>query len=215
MAPLVLIPLRSSPVGLSRLGGLLSPAERIRLATAMLTDVVGALHDSGLDRLVALAGDERAAAVAEDLDLRVHTDPPDGGLDTAVASAVARLAPEDPVAVVMPDLPRLSVRDLRALLSATAPVVVAPTGDGGTGALLRRPGGVIPTAYGPDSAARHLALAREAGLPTATVRSPGLSRDVDTPADLHALTPAAVGPATAAFLTWRAAAEESQSRSSD
>lgn len=215
MAPLVLLPLRSSPVGLSRLAGLLSPAERLRLATAMLTDVVGALHDGGVDRLAVLAGDERAVAIARTLDLPVHTDPPDGGLDGAVAAAVDRLGAGAPVAVVMPDLPRLSARDVRALLGAAVPVVVAPTADGGTGALVRRPARAIPTAYGPGSSARHLLLAREAGLPTATVRSPGLGRDVDTPADLRSLTPSAVGPATAGFLASLAPRNGAQPRSAD
>lgn len=196
----VLLPLRSSPAGLTRLAGALSASDRDRLAAAMLGDVVATLRAAGLHDLTALTAGRAAAGSARGLGLEVRPDAGAAGLDAAIAAAVAEIGEEEPVAVVMPDLPCLTICDISALLRPTEPVVVAPTGDGGTGALLRRPAGVIPTAYGPGSADRHLRLADRAGVGATLIRAPGLSRDVDTVADLRSLEGDAVGPATGALL---------------
>jgi 2-phospho-L-lactate guanylyltransferase len=63
-------------------------------------------------------------------------------------------------------------------------VLVAPTHDGGTGALLRRPADVIAPAFGVASAAAHLRAARQAGVRAGLIWRPGLARDIDHPADL-------------------------------
>ncbi|MDP8969360.1 MAG: hypothetical protein M3N52_02430, partial [Actinomycetota bacterium] len=57
---------------------------------------------------------------------------------------------------------------------------------GGTGALLRRPAQVMGTAFGEQSAAAHLRLAREARVRHVRLRLPGLALDVDTPVQLRA-----------------------------
>jgi 2-phospho-L-lactate guanylyltransferase (CobY/MobA/RfbA family) len=77
---------------------------------------------------------------------------------------------------------------------------VAPTRDGGTGGLLRRPGDVIATRYGGASGLRHLRLAQQAGVSTARVDLPGFAHDVDTWADVADLRDAPVGQATAAVI---------------
>lgn len=210
MTPHVLLPLRSSPAGLTRLAGTLSAPDRNRLAAAMLADVVATLRAAGLHDLTALTAGGAAAESARELGLEVRPDAGARGLDAAVADAVAGIGGDEPVAVVMPDLPCLTICDVSALLRAAEPVVVAPTGDGGTGALLRRPARVIPTAYGPDSATRHVRLAHRAGVGAALVRAPGLSRDVDTVDDLESLRGDAVGPATGAFLASSAPLTPSQ-----
>ena len=82
---------------------------------------------------------------------------------------------------------------------AAAPaVVVAPTVDGGTGALLRRPAGVIATAYGPSSAAAHTALAEQAGLTAVRLDLAELALDVDTPEALEE-----AGRRSSAVQRWR------------
>ena len=51
----------------------------------------------------------------------------------------------------------------------------------------RRPSAIRP-AFGEGSCARHVAAAREAGVPFAVEELPSLALDLDTPADLVALT---------------------------
>ena len=193
-----LVPIRSPGVGKTRLAAAgLSPTQRATLSAAMLADVTGALRHADVDSIVVAAAGDEAAAAAAALNLDVLIDPPDTTtLDAAVASAAARIRAAGSLLVVMADLPRLMPEEIDELLSGDAPVVVAPTADGGTGALLRTPPQVIATAYGPQSAHRHLRLADEAGISAQMVRLDGLRHDIDTIDDLEELRNGPVGPAT-------------------
>lgn len=200
-APLALVPLRAPGAGKTRLATVLSPDARAALAIAMLRDVVAALRQSGVTEVVVAAGGAGATEVATTLGLSAITDPAgQPGLDVALTTACAQLGGDRDVLVVAADLPRIGATDIRAVLDADAEVVVAPTAAGGTGALLRRPVTVIPTAYGPGSAQRHLDLAQRAGARTATIDRDGLFHDVDTFTDLAALHEVELGAATAALL---------------
>jgi 2-phospho-L-lactate guanylyltransferase len=71
----------------------------------------------------------------------------------------------------------------RVLAAANAPVAVVPSADGGgTNVLAWRDPATFAPSFGPDSAARHLAV------PGAVrVDDPGLALDVDTVDDLRAV----------------------------
>lgn len=195
------VPLRSPGDGKSRLSPGLDRGARADLAAAMVADVVAALRGAAVDRVVVAASDAAAAAVAAALDVDVLLDPPGaGGLDAAIAHASAVLAPDGDLLVVQADLPALTAADVDAVVTTAAAVVIAPTRDGGTGALLRRPAACIPTAFGADSAAAHRDLARAAGLEPTVLELPGFATDVDVWADLVAVD-ADAGPATRAFLS--------------
>ena len=195
-----LVPLRDPGHGKTRLRGVLSTARRAALASAMLDDVVSALREAALTRIVVAAGGPVAAEVASALDVEVTRDPPSvGGLNAALVASSRRLGPVDELLIVAADLPRLTTNDVSAVLRSDAEVVVSPTRGGGTGGLLRRPGDRIPPAYGPGSAQRHLALAAEVGASSATVETCGFAEDVDTEDDLARL---GVGPLGAATSRW-------------
>lgn len=186
---------------MSRLSEVLAPEERAALAGAMLADVVHALREAGVARLVVVADGPHAAAAATALHVDVVHDPPGRhSLDDAIAAGTAVLAREDALLVVAGDLPRLTPADVRSLVEHPEHVVVAPTNDGGTGGLLRRPPRNIATAYGPHSAANHIRLAREAGLTATMAHVEGFNQDVDTPADLAAVLRGPVGAATGRYL---------------
>ena len=68
-------------------------------------------------------------------------------------------------------------------------VAIVPDRHGtGTNALALAPPGAIQPAFGEGSCARHVAAAREAGVPFAVEELPSLALDLDTPADVVALT---------------------------
>ena len=183
-----LVPLRDPGHGKTRLRAVLSSEHRAELASAMLADVVTALHAAALPRIVVVAGGPAARDAARALDVEVLRDPPSaGGLNAALAAAAARVGSVDELLVVAADLPRLAGDDVATVLHSDAEVVVAPTRGGGTGGLLRRPGNRIVTAYGASSAQRHLDLATRAGASSATVRTHGFTEDVDTEEDLARL----------------------------
>lgn len=180
-----LIPLRSPGHGKTRLRGVLSSDRRAALAGAMLADVVTALRDAEVTRLVVAASGPAAAAAGSALGVDICLDPPGvGSLDGAIAAATQQIGAPSSLLVVAADLPRLTGPEVRHLLDQDAEVVVAPTRGGGTGGLLRRPATRITTAYGPGSAAAHLALAHRAGASTTSVALTGFEEDVDTAEDL-------------------------------
>jgi 2-phospho-L-lactate/phosphoenolpyruvate guanylyltransferase len=95
------------------------------------------------------------------------------------------------ILVLPADLPLLTLDDLRALVTPlqepdpTRPaLVLAPSHDRGTNALLLRPPGVVPFAFGPRSFDRHRALAQAAGCAVSIVHTPSLTYDIDFPEDL-------------------------------
>ena len=199
-ATLAVVPLRSPGEGKTRLAATLSQPERAGLAAAMLADVLAALADSPVDRVVVAASGPGGAELAARLGAQVVIDPPGvASLDAAIAAAAQRLAPVTALLVVMADLPCLTARDVSRLLAVEAMVGLAPTEDGGTGGLLRRPASAMPTAFGPASAARHAALAAASGSPLELVHRPGFARDLDTPQDLAGLGRWPLGAATRAW----------------
>jgi 2-phospho-L-lactate/phosphoenolpyruvate guanylyltransferase len=182
------VPLKALGEAKQRLAATLSPPARRELAAWMFGRVAAACRDAtSIGRVVGVAGDAAAARVMAAHGIEVLVEPRPG-LARALAAADASLADVAATLVVAADLPLAESGDLDAVCAAGAHgpvVVVAPTEDGGTGALLRRPPHVIRPQYGPRSAERHLALARAAGAGALRIDRPGLAADVDDEAGLR------------------------------
>lgn len=183
---IIAVPVKSLDRCKGRLSAVLSPVERAALVLAMLEDVLDACLDhpgwetwvvSPDESVLEVAARRRAKPIVEE----------EGPLAKAIAQ-VERLAKEreaDALAVVPGDLPTLTAEALGRALHTLGPVVLAPASDGkGTSLLLRRPPRCIPARFGPDSLARHRALAQERQLPVATVADETLAFDVDVPDDI-------------------------------
>jgi 2-phospho-L-lactate/phosphoenolpyruvate guanylyltransferase len=191
----VLIPLRAG--GKQRLAPGLGAAGRWTLCVAMLDDVVAAVRMAGVDDVRIVAAGEAAveAARARGLDVlldREHADRQDvpgssttDGLRRAVDDALAAVAPDTVRIVLAADLPLISPNEITELLATSDRVTVAPTRDGGTGALVLPAGATIATQYGRGSAAAHLRAARAAGLDAVALERTGLAVDVDAAIDLQ------------------------------
>lgn len=182
------IPVKRLDEAKSRLAGSLSEGERAELALRMVERTVAVLRDSGLINRLALTTPD------PDLTRRLAVEwLPDAGTLNASLNAGARWAiglGATSLLVLPTDLPLIKPRDLRALLDAAPPppsVTVAPTRDGGTGAIVLRPPDVVSLRFGPGSASRHLAAATTAGARGTLVSLPAFAQDLDTPADLRDL----------------------------
>ncbi|MCC6171557.1 MAG: 5-amino-6-(D-ribitylamino)uracil--L-tyrosine 4-hydroxyphenyl transferase CofH [Gammaproteobacteria bacterium] len=179
-----IVPVRSGGVGKSRLAGVLSPQRRERLIETMLGEVLAALRGArGIDAIVVVSPDLEQAPAGTTL-LR------DGGegLNAAVSLALASFGSRFAAAlVVAADVPRVTAAEIETLLQACrdADVGLAPDRrHEGTNALwLRLPPRIAPN-FGGASFARHCDAARRAGVRLCIVDLPGLSHDVDLPADL-------------------------------
>jgi 2-phospho-L-lactate guanylyltransferase len=202
-----LVPVKPLAAGKSRLAGRLPREALERLALAMLGDLVEALRGvRELDRVAVATPDPRVAREAEALgaEALLREDP---GLNPALDGAARALAERGLTAllVVLGDVPGARPEELSSLFGALRAaggrgVVLAPSRDGGTSALLRAPWDAIPNRFGPESAAAHRALAREAGLPYRELALPSLAVDLDRPEDAAAILAAPGAARTRALL---------------
>jgi 2-phospho-L-lactate guanylyltransferase len=198
---------RTGPTVKSRLESALTADERVRLARAMLLDVVAACRDAGLGGPVVVT---EVASVREGLAQDGLPATADAGTDMNAAVragvAAATAAGAGAVLVLPGDVPQVAAADLRRLAARLALTpgpfvgVVTDLAGEGTNALLLRPPDAIAPGFGPHSARRHLARARRRGATGFVIRVPSLTFDVDTPDDLALLRRSAPGGATGALL---------------
>ena len=181
----IVVPLRSFTLGKARLSAVLSEAEREALARSMAECVVTA---AGSRPVVVVSSAAEVIAWAHEHDCDVVDDP--GSLDAAAAAG--RKWAEDRglarYAVVHADLPL--ARSLDAVVNdgaAPVAVIVPDHRDDGTPVLSLPTAVPFTFAYGPDSAARHVAEAERRSLTVRIVRDAALGFDVDVADDLAAL----------------------------
>jgi 2-phospho-L-lactate/phosphoenolpyruvate guanylyltransferase len=186
----VVVPFRGSDPK-RRLDGL-TDGDRVRLAEAMLADVLDAA--TPIARVFVVASEPLALPDGVEL----VPDPHHGqgaavqdGLDAAIAAG----APA-PYLVVNADLPCVTARDLLALAGAVPEegLALVAAADGTTNALGFSDGTLFEPVYGPGSAQRFGVLG-----PARLVDAPNLVDDVDTFADLTRLEPR-LGPRTRGVL---------------
>src|SRR5277367_1687331 len=188
------VPVKRFDQAKHRLSGVLDSAGRAALAAAMLSDVLEQLSGTpGLASVLVVTSDMEATAIARSFGAAMLNDPADSGVNDAVAYGVSKLGLLGAsAAIIAPsDIPFVTSEEISSVLAAleqTAVVLAPATRDGGTNILGLSPPDVIAPAFGPDSFARHCALARD--LRPAVILLEGASHDIDEPADL-ALGPGA------------------------
>lgn len=176
----VVVPFRSSDP--KRRLGAVAERDRVRLAEAMLADVLEAAAPVG--RLFVVSAD--APPLPEGA---VHVADPRHGQGAAVRAAldaaVAAGAPA-PYLVVNADVPCATSRDLLALAGALPDggIALVAAADGTTNALAFSDAGAFEPVYGPRSAERFSALGESRAFD-----APNLADDVDTLDDLIRLAP--------------------------
>ncbi|MCC7016019.1 MAG: 2-phospho-L-lactate guanylyltransferase [Rhodospirillales bacterium] len=209
-----LVPVRALSEGKKRLAPLLAPLERVALARVMLEDMLDCLSRSpAVEGIAVVTGDPDAADLASSFGALALPDSPPGGAGRSTIGPGADLAagsfvsgasapgglnasleaaaawvratrPDCAILVLPADVPAAHPSDIAALLAEDSAVALARAEDGGTNALLLRPGVALPFAFGPESCARHAAAARAAGLSVAVVARANLALDLDRPADV-------------------------------
>ena len=152
----------------------------------MLADVLRAT-DKWTHRLIVTC-DQDAEAVGLAFGCALVQDT-GAGLNSAVAAGTrAAIAAGATTLLVLPsDVPMVTSDDVTALFRCPDDVVVAPSGDGGTNALLRRPPDVVEASFGASSALAHQRLALEGGLTCRLLDATSLVLDIDRYRDLVTL----------------------------
>ncbi len=156
----------------TRLSPFLSLEERRAFSAAMLRDV-----------LRSLTGTDITVLATEDFDpgwdgVRVHVDAHD--LNTSLNACIADL--HDPTLIVMSDIPLIRAWHVREMYSDG--VTLVPGRGGGTNAIFMRDPARFHVDFYEVSFLKHVAIARQRGLPLKILDSFYLSTDIDKPDDL-------------------------------
>ncbi|HEX7293136.1 MAG TPA: 2-phospho-L-lactate guanylyltransferase [Solirubrobacterales bacterium] len=187
------LPVKRFDAAKQRLVGL-DEERRRELAAAMVADVLEAIGKArAIDRLIVVSGDPLAQELANEAEAEVVPDPEDAGHVEAAQAGIARAEVEGAERVVLlaGDCPLLDPRELDRLLTGVPGnyVGIVPDRHGtGTNALLLSPPNAIDPAFGEGSRDRHVEAARAAGIPFGIEELPSIELDLDTPADVIALT---------------------------
>jgi len=189
MSVWALVPAKAFERGKSRLAPALDDAARAAFARALFDHVLTTLTASGVVDGVLVATDSPAvASAAHDHGAFVRNDAPGATtLAAVVDDGLAELTTRGArtALVLMADLPRLAVDDVRALVTAAKShdvVIVRADDERHTNALALSPPGCLRTSFGRgDSFDAHVASAR--GLRVAIVDNARVAFDVDGPDD--------------------------------
>lgn len=187
MVTVALIPVKPFGRAKSRLAAVASPHERMRLAQAMLEDVLLAVANARSPLRVTVVGSEAAAAgIAARFGCAYRHDAR-GDLNAQLERArhAARAGSDDRLLCLPADVPCIAPDDIDDLIAGAAcgaALCISPI-DGGTNALCTQAGRAVPYAYGVDSGRRHAYACEAAGLAVQSMHLPRL-RDIDTPDDL-------------------------------
>lgn len=185
----LIIPVKPFGEGKSRLAASLTAAQRAQLSQRLLARALATAQETQrfTGRLVVSRGGAvrefaaaMGAAVLAEAGVGLNA-----ALDQARTAAVA--AGADAILVLPADLPQVTAADLHRLVDTRrgkAGVVIAPSRDGGTNALLLWPPDVLDFDFGPDSFRRHCSQAERKGLAVAVIDTPSLAFDLDRPEDM-------------------------------
>jgi 2-phospho-L-lactate guanylyltransferase len=196
MRTLAVVPIKTLTAAKQRLAGALATGARQSLAQAMFSDVLASLRRSQrVDDVAVVTQDVIAEALAHGDRMTVLRDELQEGQSAAALVGVryALLSGYDRLLLVPGDTPLLDPREIDALLDRCAAdqlaVAIVPDRHGtGTNALVLSPPDAMKPSFGPDSLARHVSIATDAGLVHRVEPVPSLAHDVDTPEDLAAMT---------------------------
>jgi 2-phospho-L-lactate guanylyltransferase len=200
-----ILPVKRFGAAKQRLAAGIDDERREELVGAMFGDVLEAIGEArAIERTIVVTSEPRAAEAARTVSAEVVADPPasaddedagDRGNSHSLAALAGIVRTEEQGAecvVLLPgDCPLLEPRELDRLLTGVPAsyVAVVPDRHGtGTNALILSPPSAIQPTFGGGSCARHVAAAREAEIPYAVEEIPSLALDLDTPADVVALT---------------------------
>jgi 2-phospho-L-lactate/phosphoenolpyruvate guanylyltransferase len=185
----LVVPVKPFGEGKSRLAAALSPSLRAEFSQRWLTHVLTtATAWARLAGVAVISRDPAVLSLATELGaLPIFEEGDDLNAALTQASQVVLDRGAEGVLMLPSDLPLLTTEDLDELYllaQAGNGVIIAPSHDGGTNALLLRPPHAIPYTFGEASFARHVALAAEAGIACHVYNSPTLALDIDHPEDL-------------------------------
>jgi 2-phospho-L-lactate guanylyltransferase len=197
MRTAAVVPVKTLDSAHARLADAVPPAGRRRLAEALFLDLMGKIRRCRtIDEVFVVTADPMVARHARWLGHRMVGQSGDTGHSAAASAGAGAAAGEGFERVVMlpTDCPLLDPGELDRHLGRTprSAMIVPDRHGSGTNALVLSPPAAFAPAFGPDSCARHIGRARDAGVNFALERIESLEPDLDTPEDLVQLRDALI-----------------------
>ncbi len=194
----IVIPMKNPECSKTRLAKVLNPSERKRLALYLFEKNLSFFQQMyPQHNLLVVTESQEIQQIAESYGAEVLIEAPrveqqeeqQSGLNAAVSQAARYNAERgfDSQLVIPGDIQALDLGEMETLLNhrvSERSVIVCPSYDGGTNAIMTTPPDVMPFCFGPNSSRKHLLAAFEAGLHTRRVFLESLSHDIDRPEDL-------------------------------
>jgi 2-phospho-L-lactate guanylyltransferase len=187
-----IVPVKPLRRGKSRLAGMLTEDQRVRLNHYLLEHILTVLNEvPEIEHTLVVSRDAAALALTRDMGGRTVLEDGAPQFNTALkrASVVAQMHGAHAVLVLPADLPLIDAKEIQALLKhgrKPPVVVIAPDRrENGTNGLFINPVNLIEYAYGPGSNTRHAEQAVLAGARVKVIRSKAFGLDLDLPEDLE------------------------------
>jgi len=184
-----IVPVKTLANSKKRLGSILTAGERVKFSEAMLLDVLSAVCNSSVSKVIVVSKDQHVIKIAMDFGAVIVKEEEERGVNFAVALADDICKECDASIVIPQDLPFVLSTDIDMVCdSATSKrcVVITPSHRyDGTNVLLRRPSNAIETHYDEDSYEIHVSKARERKLPVKILLNRRLMLDIDEPNDIE------------------------------
>lgn len=200
----LLVPVKKLGEAKTAFSEVLTNGQRRELTLAMLEDVLSAADRVEGVQPAVVTPDESVTSFVENRGTETVLEP-DIGLNRALEIAIGESIDSGygEVLIFPADVPLLRPRNIKEILnlaSGDRSVVIAPSEENGTNALLLRPPNVIDLKFGGESFPKHFEEAQSLGISPRIYNSIRLERDIDTPRDLLRIETLGKGTNTHSFL---------------
>jgi 2-phospho-L-lactate guanylyltransferase len=190
MSTFAVVPVKSLLKSKTRLSNFFTLQERSLFTLTMLQDVLNALKRSNVNKTVVVSSDLTVERFVENFGMTFLKETREGlnqALNQATKWCVRNAAKW--VLVLPADVPLITSKDINQLvkLALNNSVVISPSRNGGTNALLQTPPGVISPCFGSNSFEKHICKALAKQVRTKIYVSSNVMLDIDSEKDLEQL----------------------------
>ena len=190
MSAFAVVPVKTLLKSKTRLSNYFTIQERPLFTLAMLEDVLNTLKSSKIDKTIVISSDSTVEAMVKNFGMTFLQEAQEG-LNKALTQATRWcLRNGAELVLALPaDAPLITSKDVNELVSLALKnsVIISPSLNGGTNALLQKPPGIISPCFGSDSFKRHISKARAKHVRIKIYVSANVLFDIDSKADLEQL----------------------------
>jgi len=200
-----LIPVKKLIESKRRLSEILEPKERRDFTLIMLKDVLKAIVSSSMiHRTVVIGSDPDVQSLASNFGAVFLLDT-ESGLNLALKHATRWCMENgaESLLILPSDVPLVTSEDIDRIIhlsSDECSLVLSPSKNGGTNALMQRPPDLVEPHFGPGSFERHILEASKKGMIAKVYRSLRIVLDVDSIEDLREFLKLGEGTSSYNFL---------------